>query len=45
MKTHDVIGWLIVDQNGEWIMRCATRKEARELCRGDGRVCKIVVEH
>ncbi len=43
-----VLCWVIIDrQSGEWVMRCNTRDEARELTRGmssfDTCIAKVVV--
>jgi hypothetical protein len=45
MRTGDVIGWVVVcPQTGEWIMRCDSRSEAREMAHASGaRIAKLEV--
>jgi hypothetical protein len=43
LKAGHILCWIIFDPNGEMVMRCASRKEARELCAGDGKIAKVVV--
>jgi hypothetical protein len=39
-----VLGWIVIDRaTGEWVLRCTSREEARELARTcDGIVGKVV---
>ena len=39
-----VLGWIVIDKKtGEWVLRCKSRVEARELARTcDGVIAKIV---
>lgn len=45
IRTGDVLGWVVVcRQTGEWIMRCESRSEAREMAHASGaRIAKVEV--